>query len=184
MHIGLTQRVLLHNIRAYDSLEHSWYRFLKDHTLCPIANRPNQNWQQLAQNLDALIITGGDDSTVRRATEIPLAKHMWQTQKPVIGICHGAFLLTDLLGGTVTEIDNHANTEHMVWYFGEPKLVNSYHSLAIKQLHAGATALVNDSDGNIEAWIDGTLAGIVWHPERQLVPWMPDEIQSLLERKS
>jgi GMP synthase-like glutamine amidotransferase len=101
MNIGLSQRVLLHKNRAYDALEHGWYSYLKAHTLFPIANRPNQNFNKLANELDCFIITGGDDSTVRRLTEMRLATHMIARQKPVIGICHGAFLLTELLGGEI-----------------------------------------------------------------------------------
>jgi hypothetical protein len=32
----------------------------------------------------------------------------------------------------------------------------------------------------VEAWIDGPLAGVVWHPERMNQPWLPDEIEDLL----
>jgi gamma-glutamyl-gamma-aminobutyrate hydrolase PuuD len=180
MNIGLSQRVLLHKNRAYDALEHGWYSYLKAHTLFPIANRPNQNFNKLANELDCFIITGGDDSTVRRLTEMRLATHMIARQKPVIGICHGAFLLTELLGGEIAEIDGHTDSEHEINYFGELITVNSYHSLAIKIPQRSATILANDDHGNCEAWIDGTTAGIVWHPERMTSPWIPDEIQSLL----
>jgi gamma-glutamyl-gamma-aminobutyrate hydrolase PuuD len=109
-----------------------------------------------------------------------LATHMIARQKPVIGICHGAFLLTELLGGEIAEIDGHTDSEHEINYFGELITVNSYHSLAIKIPQRSATILANDDHGNCEAWIDGTTAGIVWHPERMTSPWIPDEIQSLL----
>lgn len=180
MNIGLSQRVLLHKNRAYDALEHGWYSYLKAHTLFPIANRPNQNFNDLADELDCFIITGGDDSTVRRLTEVRLATHMIARRKPVIGICHGAFLLTELLGGEIAEIDGHTDSEHEINYFGELITVNSYHSLAIKIPQRSATVLANDDHGHCEAWIDGTTAGIVWHPERMTTPWIPDEIQALL----
>ena len=180
MNIGLSQRVLLHKNRAYDALEHGWYSYLKAHTLFPIANRPGQDFNSLANELDCFIITGGDDSTVRRLTEVRLATHMIARQKPVIGICHGAFLITEILGGEIAEIGNHVDCEHQVNYFGELITVNSYHSLAIKTPQKSATILAYDEHGNCEAWIDGNTAGIVWHPERMLVPWIPDEIAQLL----
>jgi hypothetical protein len=34
--------------------------------------------------------------------------------------------------------------------------------------------------GYVEAFIDGILAGVVWHPERMDTPWLPDEIEELL----
>ena len=182
MKIGLSQRVLLHKNRAYDALEHGWYSYLKAHTLFPIANRPNQDFNSLANQLDCFIITGGDDSTVRRLTEMRLATHMITRQKPVIGVCHGAFLLTEILGGEIAEIGNHIDCDHQVNYFGELITVNSYHSLAIRTPQKSATILANDEHGNCEAWIDGNTAGIVWHPERMLTPWIPEEIELLFTK--
>lgn len=182
MKIGLSQRVLLHKNRAYDALEQGWYSYLKLHTLFPIANRPDQDFQELAEQLDCFIITGGDDSAIRRLTEIRLATAMMKLDKPVIGICHGCFLLTDILGGTVIDIVGHSDLEHTVNYFGELKTVNSYHTLSIKTPHKNAIVLANDNQGRCEAWIDGKVAGIVWHPERMSTPWIPIEIEQLLDK--
>ena len=98
MKIALTQRVLYHKGRAYDSIEHSWYRYLKSHTLSFIPNRLDQDFEQLADSHDCLIITGGDDSAIRRTVEFKLATAVMKQQKPILGICLGAFLLTDALG--------------------------------------------------------------------------------------
>lgn len=182
MNIGLSQRVLLHKNRAYDALEQGWYTYLKSHALFPIANRPNQDFHALAGHLDCFIITGGDDSTVRRLTEVRLATYMIAQRKPVIGVCHGAFLLTELLGGEIAEINNHSDTEHEINYFGELITVNSYHSLAIKSPQKSATVLACDDHGNCEAWIDGNTAGVVWHPERMQTPWLPEEIEQLFAK--
>jgi gamma-glutamyl-gamma-aminobutyrate hydrolase PuuD len=179
--IALTQRVLYHKGRAYDSLEHGWYRYLKDHTLTFIPNRLDQDFQQLAEENDCLIITGGDDSSIRRATEFKLAKIMMAQYKPILGVCHGAFMLTDVLGGVVDRTEDHMDTEHMVNYSGQQILVNSFHTQTIKHLHKGATCLTIDDVGNCESWIDGMLAGVVWHPERMETPWLPIEISNLLK---
>lgn len=182
MIVGLSQRCLLHKQRVYDALDQSWYVYLKGHTLIPIANNLNQDFQTIANNLDAFIITGGDDNPLRRLVEIRVATHMIARQKPVIGICHGAFLLADVLGGEIVEINGHIGCEHQINYFGELVTVNSYHSLAIKTPQKSATILAYDDQGNCEAWIDGNTAGIVWHPERMQMPWIPDEIQILLDK--
>jgi gamma-glutamyl-gamma-aminobutyrate hydrolase PuuD len=182
MIIGLSQRLLLHKNRAYDALEHGWYSYLKKHTLVPVANKSNLDFNSLSDQLDCFIITGGDDSTIRRLTEVRLATHMIVRQKPVIGICHGAFLLTELLGGEIAEINDHIDCEHQINYFGELVTVNSYHSLAIKTLQKSATILAYDDHGNCEAWIDGKMAGIVWHPERMKDPWIPEEIELLFDK--
>ena len=180
MNIGLSQRILYHRGRAYDATEHQWYQYLQDHTLIYLPNILEQDFAALADQLDAFVITGGDDSTLRRTVELKMATAMMQRFRPVIGVCHGAFLLTDLLGGSVSDVVGHYGTEHSVEYFGELRSVNSYHDLAIKKLHSRGTVLCQDLEHNVEAWIDGNLAGVVWHPERMSKPWLPDEIEHLL----
>jgi gamma-glutamyl-gamma-aminobutyrate hydrolase PuuD len=143
----------------------AWYSYLQGHTLVPIPNRVDQDFEQLAEDLDVLIITGGDDSVLRRNVELKLAGQMALRKKPIIGVCHGCFLLVDVLGGEVTDVEDHHNVEHMINYFGDTVQVNSYHSLAIKQLHKSGTVLATDNAGNVE---------------RMKAPWLPDEIQTLL----
>ena len=180
MKIGLSQRIMWHRGQNYDATEHGWYRYLNGHTLFYLPNTMNIDFAQVADSLDSFIITGGNDHPLRRAVETKLATAMMQRGKPVVGVCHGAFMLTDMLGGTVAEVDAHRDTQHPVFYFGEVKLVNSYHDLGITQLHASGTVLCTDELGQVEAFIDGTLAGVVWHPERMEHPWIPDEIHQLL----
>ena len=175
MRIGLTQRVLLHQDRAYDSLEHSWYEFLQGHTLVSIPNRLPIS----CPDLDVLIVTGGDDHPVRNQVEHELVDVMTTRNVPVIGICHGCQLLTQKLGGTVVPVADHQDSYHEVFYQDQAHLVNSYHTLRIEQLPPGATGLAHDPDGNIEAWIHGRTAGIMWHPERMKQPWVPKEIEVL-----
>jgi len=181
LNIGLSQRVLYHKGRAYDSIEQGWYSYLKNHTLFLIPNTLDQNFERTADLLDSFIITGGDDSTLRRTVETKLASAVMQRNKPVLGICHGAFLLTDLLGGTVTEIKDHLDTEHKIIYNDDVHVVNSFHNLTIDNLHSSGNILCTDETGNIEAWIDDKLAGVVWHPERMKKPWLPKEIKQLLK---
>jgi len=143
-----------------------------------IPNNPTQDFKKIADTVDCLIITGGDDSTIRRLTEIRLATEILKQKKPILGVCHGAFLLTDLLGGKVNACDHHMDTQHDVYYLGMAHNVNSYHSQTITSLHSKASSLAQDADGNHEAWIDGDIAGIVWHPERMATPWVPAEISN------
>jgi len=176
MRIGLTQRVLFHRDRAYDSLEHSWYEFLQGHTLIPIPNRLCTQFP----DIDLLIITGGDDHPVRNHIEHELINSMLSRNLPVIGVCHGCQLLTQRLGGFVTSVDDHQDCYHEVFYQDQPHLVNSYHQLRIERAPPGAIVLAHDPDGHTEAWIQGRTAGVMWHPERMIKPWMPSEIQFLL----
>ena len=176
MRIGLTQRVLFHRNRAYDSLEHSWYEFLQGHTLIPIANRLCTKFP----DIDLLIVTGGDDHPVRNQIEHELIDIMSARNLPVIGICHGCELLTEKLGGSVTPVNNHMDSYHEVSYDGNQHLVNSYHTLRIQKVPPTATVLARDPDGYAEAWVLDRTAGIMWHPERMQGSWIPYEIQQLL----
>jgi gamma-glutamyl-gamma-aminobutyrate hydrolase PuuD len=178
MKIGLTQRVLLHRGRAYDSLEHSWYEFLQGHTLVSIPNRLPVSYPEI----DLLIVTGGDDHVVRNQVEHELVDSMLSQNLPIIGVCHGCQLLTTTLGGTIVSVDGHMDSYHEVFYQDEPHLVNSYHKLRIEQPPPGATVLARDPDGYAEAWIHERTAGIMWHPERMQQPWMPREVEHLLSR--
>jgi gamma-glutamyl-gamma-aminobutyrate hydrolase PuuD len=179
--IGLSQRILYFRRRAYDALEQAWYGYLEHHTLEFIPNRLDQDFVALASDIDAFIVTGGDDRPLRRATELKLATEIMKQGKPIIGVCHGAFLLTDILGGQVEVKDGHRDgVEHPVIYDGTEYKVNSFHGLYIRQTHTQAHILATDPDGDCESWIDGKIAAVVWHPERMAEPWLPPEIQSLL----
>ena len=181
MIVGLTQRVVYHKRRAYDATDQAWYKFFAGHDIITIQNNVDQNFDEIANTLDVLIITGGNDPTIRRVTETRLATKMLMRKKPIIGICHGAFLLTDLLGGEVEENhDEHLDTEHLITLGERKMLVNSQHNLVIKKPHSTATVIAEDLAGNCEAWIDGTIAGVVWHPERMEKPFLPEEIYKLL----
>ena len=71
MKIGLTQRVLLYSEESgiwCDATDRSWYTFLKGHTLVPIANREDLDYDAIAEDLDLLIITGGTNEDVRIIT--------------------------------------------------------------------------------------------------------------------
>jgi gamma-glutamyl-gamma-aminobutyrate hydrolase PuuD len=179
--IGLTQRVLYHRGRAYDSTEHGWYRFLKGHRLVFISNTLDQDFVSLADDLDALIITGGDDSALRRAVEFRVAGLVMQQYKPILGVCHGSFMLVDILGGSVVPCEGHSDCEHTINYLDLPITVNSHHNQAIARLHDSAQCLATDDQGHCEAWIDGAMAGVVWHPERMDNPFLPTEIQQLIK---
>jgi len=179
MIIGLTQRVLLHKGRAYDSLEHGWYSCLKGHTLVSI---PNDLHTDI--DIDLLIVTGGDNHPVRDKLEQRLIQQMLIEGKPIIGICHGAFLLTNIFGGEVLPADGHMDSEHEVLVGKEVRTVNSFHSLQISKAPSNATVLATDTNGICEAWMYKNIGAVVWHPERMDKPYWPKQIGDLLWVKS
>jgi gamma-glutamyl-gamma-aminobutyrate hydrolase PuuD len=181
MKIAISQRVLVHNNVAYDCLDQNWYSYLKNHEITVVPNRTDVV-DLIVNNHDAFIISGGDDHPLRRLIEIQISKKMLLFNKPVIGICHGAFLLTEILGGEVIAVTNHKNTNHTIKYKNSQIIVNSAHTLGINTAPAKANVLAVDDTGLCESWISGTVAAIVWHPERMQHPWIPDEIEQLLTK--
>ena len=180
MRIGLTQRVLTHNGQVHDSLDHNWYRLLKGHELIPIPNREDLDYESLAKSLDLLIITGGSNEEIRVTTEVSLATEVSRLGKPILGVCHGAFLLTEILGGSTKECEGHLNTEHLI--YGDTPThvrVNSFHNICIDKHPPNSVYLYLDDNGNIESWIKDNICAIVWHPERMSMPFIPDEIREV-----
>jgi|DEB0MinimDraft_10_1074344.scaffolds.fasta_scaffold04689_7 gamma-glutamyl-gamma-aminobutyrate hydrolase PuuD len=181
MKIGLTQRVLTfpNTGIVHDALEHGWYKFLKGHELIPIPNREDLDYETLSDELDLLIITGGRNDDIRIITEVGIATEMVTEGKPVLGICHGAFLLTSILGGYVEGDkikEQHYITEHNVFYDGRPYWVNSYHDIWIAEPPPGSVVLATDPEGDCESWYKNNIGAIVWHPERMEKPFIPTEI--------
>lgn len=178
MKIGLSQRVLTHNKQVHDSLDRSWYVLLRGHELVPIPNREDLNYPSLAESLDLLILTGGGNERIRLETEISIATEMAKLGKPILGICHGAFLLTEIFEGkTKSGKENHHGVYHHIVYGKESsRMVNSFHNIAIAKHPPNSVSLYSDEDGDCESWIMDNICAIVWHPERMTIPYIPEEI--------
>lgn len=174
MVIGLTQRVLFHKGRAYDSIEHGWYSCLRDHKLVFIPNGIT------SIEVDMLIITGGDNHPLRAKTESHLIQQMLRENKPIIGICHGAFLLTEMFGGDIGQTLMHMDCEHAINVDNNMQIVNSYHTLQIIKAPPKATVLATDVAGYCESWIQDKIGAIVWHPERMEIPYWPSRIKEMI----
>ena len=178
MKIALSKRTIERDGKIYDAIENTWYTFLSGHDLTFIPNRLDQDFELLAENADIFIITGGDNRPVRRRTERKMLIAMLKRNKPVVGVCHGAFLLTKFLGGTTGRKDGHRGVIHKVIHNKFEYSVNSSHRYYIKTLPKSAQILATDEDGHCEAWIDHNIAGIVWHPERDKDGFIPSELVS------
>lgn len=118
--------------------------------------------------------------------EIPLAKIVFETKKPVLGICRGMQLMNVVLGGTLFQhIDGHrqreksAKSQRVVLKEGTPLFeiadgkkelfVNSFHHQAVDALSPSLVCMCKSDDGICEAVYGKTerfLLGVQWHPER------------------
>lgn len=165
----------------FDALERGFFSMFRDWEITALHNKANQNFINLAATHDLLVLSGGDDHPQRLLVEIEMLKQFRMREKPVLGICHGAFLLTQLWGGELVPIEGHRRTEHLATYKGNDITLNSYHGSAITKAPNDAEVLVTDKSGNIESWMLGNTLAVVWHPERDKDNhWMPQEYKSLI----
>jgi putative glutamine amidotransferase len=177
MKIAITQRELTIRSTVYDCLERGWYNLLNNHEIIPVPN----NYEYDISFADCLIISGGETTESREFTETFCFAQAVQQQIPVIGVCHGAFVLNRWFNGTNTVISGHDQVEHTVFLEDQWQSVNSYHRIKIDTLADAFTVLARDTDGNVEAFKHKDLPvwGLVWHPERMAIPVLPSELKEL-----
>jgi N5-(cytidine 5'-diphosphoramidyl)-L-glutamine hydrolase len=176
MKIAITQRII--NIRGtdYDCLEHGWYNLLGHHEIIPVPNIDDY----VLPEVDCLILSGGDNCEQREFVETACFASAIKQEIPVVGVCHGAFVLNRWYGGVNNKIDGHQDVEHSVTLEGQQYTVNSYHSICLDKL-AEPLMTVAYTNEHTEAFKHHTLPiwGLVWHPERMDTPVLPIELKEL-----
>ena len=155
-----------------------------------------------AEQLDGFLFSGGVDvdptrygektkfdsvkvDAERDAFELRLFPLVYETGKPILGICRGSQLLNVALGGTLHQhVDGHRQTEkgsvatHGVSVTKESILnsilgahtlpVNSFHHQAVKEVSPALRAAAYNDDGYVEAVESPShpfLVAVQWHPE-------------------
>jgi putative glutamine amidotransferase len=176
MKIGITQRQTMINGIVYDCLEQGWYRLFKDHELIIIPNLID-----IDLDIDMLVLTGGNNTEARFQTELTCYGYADDHNIPVLGICHGAFVINYLHGGLNKEVAGHRNIMHSINMEGQTHLVNSYHDVGIYSLGDDLEAIA-ESENNVEAFKHKTqpIWGLVWHPERMDDPVLPTDLRELI----
>lgn len=179
MNIAITQRTTEINGFTYDCTSHAWYTMLHKHNICAISNRKTFD----ISTVDMLILSGGNDSMERTGTERQLVNDAICEDIPILGVCHGAFMLNKYFGGTNMHIEGHHNTKHPVELEGHMYVnINSYHSIGIHALGQQLKNIGNDTDGHCEAFKHETFRiwGVVWHPERMDAILLPEGIRNMI----
>lgn len=176
MKIAITQRELTVRGITYDCLEHGWFHFLQEHEIIPVPNVPN-----IDIDVDMIVFSGGDNTDNRSNTEKMLFDYAIKNHLPILGVCHGAFLLNRIFGGSNHSILGHQNTEHPIKIGQEFYIVNSYHSGCILNLGDELEAFAW-ADEFVEGFKHRTLPiwGLVWHPERMEHPIIPQDLKDIL----
>jgi anthranilate/para-aminobenzoate synthase component II len=178
MKIAITQRPTTINGFDYDATAQGWYDFLPHHSIIPIANYVTS----IDIEFDMLVISGGEDTPQRHIVEQHYFELALTHNKPILGVCHGAFFINEYYSGTTKTVEGHHNTEHSVFLQGSLQTVNSYHKLAVDKLARGLAVVARDTSSNVEAFKHKKLPiwGIVWHPERMQEPVLPKDLKGLL----
>lgn len=179
MNIAITQRTTDINGFTYDCMSHAWYTFLHGHNIRAISNRETFD----ISTVDMLILSGGNDSMERTLTERQLVSDAICEDIPILGVCHGAFMLNKFFDGTNMQIEGHHNTKHPVELEGHMHMnINSYHSIGIHTLGKQLKEIGNDTDGHCEAFKHETFRiwGVVWHPERMEDILLPSGIRDMI----
>ena len=180
MKIGLSKSIITHNGFDYDAIDQGWYQTLTGQSIFLIPNTLNQNFDNMANELDSLILTGGESFNLKRMVENELSSRMIEKGKPVLGVAESALHIAESLAAKIEIVENHYDLPHPIFYHREVLEVNSFHNRCIKSMHNDVNILCMDYLGNIEAFIHNNVAGIMWNPEKMEKPWIPPEIAYML----
>jgi putative glutamine amidotransferase len=133
---------------------------------------------------DALVLTGGNATSLRDETERKLVDAARAHALPILGVCHGLQFLNAYFGGTVNDNiaafeKGHVNKNHGITLSGFLQKsidrrtieVNSFHNLGVTSdtIAQGLVPLAQTDAGVIEAFAHESLPllAIQWHPERK-----------------
>lgn len=199
MRIGLTMRVVQADtyVEPRDAISQDWIRWLEKlgHIAMPIPNVGALAGKYLdAMNVDAVILTGGNDvipqpnaeddtAPDRTETEHTLINAAIANSLPILGACRGLHLLNLHFGGTVIDAlgdhhNNHVACNHSAnldTYFSnlaeaDSIEINSFHNQAVSntELAQSLSAFAHSEDGLVEGLFHRTLPiiAVQWHPER------------------
>lgn len=163
----------------HDCLDPNWYELLAPHEIIAV---PNIKTIELSPFIDMFILTGGENTVSRKDVETLCVKHAIKHNKPILGVCHGAFFLNYFYGGINAPIEGHRDTEHTLLLGEQVYVVNSFHDLGIYELAKDFKPTAFTNDNHIEGFKHKKLPiwGIVWHPERMETPVLPPYFLKLL----
>ncbi|MCC2667518.1 MAG: hypothetical protein K0S63_1434 [Gammaproteobacteria bacterium] len=174
-YIAVTQRTqyVSENQEMRDALDQRWVEFFAVCGMIPLII-PNHDatTRRLISifPLTGILLTGGNASPEREATESILLKHAIQTKIPVLGVCHGMQFIQQHFGVILNEIAGHVVPRQEILVNNKKIEVNSYHTIGTTQTSPELIAWAKAEDGVVKAVKHQSLpiVGVMWHPERLL----------------
>ena len=128
--------------------------------------------------ISGIIISGGNSikkGSPRYEVEKKLLNYSIKNKIPVLGICHGMQMMSEIEGGKLKKIKNHVNKANYLINLSNninyPKTVKCYHNDTIKNLSKNFRILCTCKKGSIEAISHKKLKWLGWmfHPERDKI---------------
>ena len=134
---------------------------------------------------DGLILLGGGDiykykkikeNKLRDEIEKKLFKTFFNSNKPILTICRGFQLMSDLYNIKLFKIKGHVRTDHSLKiknsrYINTKKLiVNSYHNYCVRKIPKNFIEVARLNDGTIEIAEHKykKILCLMFHPERKM----------------
>jgi N5-(cytidine 5'-diphosphoramidyl)-L-glutamine hydrolase len=159
-----------------DALDRRWAEFLGACGFLCVAlpNRPGSAaaFAREVAPSGVLLTGGGDiaalggDAPERDASEDAVLDWARRTGVKVFGVCRGFQFLLSRAGAELTRVEGHVALRHAL---DDGRTVNSFHEWSTRDLPPGWIDAVRAPDGTLEAArrADGSIAGQMWHPERE-----------------
>lgn len=131
-----------------------------------------ESGESLVRLVDLLILPGGGDigdsdfdSVANDLFDLKLYQLYHRHHKKILGICRGMQVINFLEGGSLKEVKNHENMDHLVLGDFQAK-VNSYHHQAVGRIAKGVQVVLFGEDQTVEGLRVGTeVLGFQFHPE-------------------
>ncbi|MGP4113451.1 gamma-glutamyl-gamma-aminobutyrate hydrolase family protein [Streptomyces sp. 4N509B] len=186
--IGVTQRLTSPNEHGETrtALDVRWPTFLERCGLVcvPLPNDPGLAVPTARRlRLGGVLFTGGEDlasyggpARQRDETERALLRWAIAAELPVLGVCRGMQLIVDHFGGLLRQVPGHVRATRSIVVNGVARRATCYHAwAAVNGVPAPLT--VSGAVGPVVEAVDhpsGRIKGIMWHPEREETPQVPD----------
>ena len=139
----------------------------------------------MVHSLSSLNYSAIDVAPERDAFELALIKEAINLKVPILGVCRGMQMINIFYKGKITPVKGHVNTRHDLNVNSEYadliiNNVNSFHNWGIQASDVGSNLIpiATDDMSNVEAFIHEihSIAGIMWHPERD-IPFKQKDIK-------
>ncbi|MBF0354344.1 MAG: gamma-glutamyl-gamma-aminobutyrate hydrolase family protein [Alphaproteobacteria bacterium] len=184
--IALSQRVVTDSVtqERRDALDQRWWNFLAAAGFLPLAlpNRVDQALRLIELvKPSGIVLTGGGDLTSmggdtpeRDEVEQALIELALSGSLPLLGVCRGMQAILHHFKIELAPIEGHVRQNHLLsGPAGNARTVNSYHNFSAVDVLPPLVASARAMDNSVEAIrhhdLPG-LRGIMWHPEREVVP--------------